>query len=56
MIILSCIFKIGLEYLRFSHIGKEVSGYQILVLIIAILAYMASVVIERMEKKGGSEA
>ena len=56
VIILSCIFKIGLEYLRFSHIGKEVSGYQILVLIIAILAYMASVVIERMEKKGGSEA
>ena len=54
VIILSCIFKIGLEYLRFSHIGKEISGYQILVLVIAILAYMASVVIGRMENRVGA--
>lgn len=49
VIILSGIFKIGLEYLRFSHIGKTVSGYQVLILVIALIAIITSVVIEKME-------
>ena len=47
VIIMSAVFKIGLEYLRFSHIGKMVTGYQILILAIAVVAYITSVVIEK---------
>lgn len=40
-LVLSGVFKIGLEFLRDSHLGKVVTGYQILVLAITCVGAIA---------------
>ena len=52
VITVSCIAKVLLEFLRESHMGKAISGYQILVMVITAVFLIVFV---RMDK-GRSEA
>ena len=47
VVILSAITKIGLEYLRFNHAERGVSGYQVIIFIIACAAYLLVVFIDK---------
>ncbi|SEQ52172.1 Prolipoprotein diacylglyceryltransferase [Lachnospiraceae bacterium NE2001] len=42
VIILSTVAKIGLEFLRESHVGTAISNYQILIFVIAAIAYVVN--------------
>ena len=48
VIILSTIAKISQEYLREGHTGGLLSNYQILIFVIAVIAYISTVFISRM--------
>ena len=47
VVILSAITKIDLEYLRFNHAERGVSGYQVIIFIIACAAYLLVVFIDK---------
>ena len=47
VVILSAIAKIGLEYLRSNHAERGVSGYQVIIFIIACAAYLLVVFIDK---------
>lgn len=51
VVILSAIAKIGLEYLRFNHAERGVSGYQVAIFTIACVAYILVVFIDKKFRK-----
>lgn len=49
VIILSAAGKIGLEFLRYSHIGKIVSTYQVIIFIIAMITFVTVCIFEKLK-------
>ena len=53
VLLLSCVAKVSIEFLRESHVGKTVTGYQVLV--VAVTA-VSIVVFQVMRRKGAAQS
>lgn len=50
VLVLSCIAKVSIEFLRESHIGKIISGYQVIVISITVVFLVVFQIMRRRER------
>ena len=50
-VVLSCIAKVGIEFLRQSHMGKTISRYQILVIVLAVIFIAISIPVGKISEE-----